>query len=58
MRDVVLGFLGGFGEWIDASVGTGADVSRIAPAEGGGFTVATTLGSGRARNAVLATGVW
>ena len=45
-----------YAESIDAPVRTGADVTRIAPAEGGGFNVATTQGSWRARNVVLATG--
>lgn len=45
-----------YAERIDAPVRTGADVTRIAPAEGGGFNVATTQGEWRARNLVLATG--
>lgn len=55
-RDDMIGYLRRYAERIGAPVRTGADVTRIAPAEGGGFNVATSQGSWRARNVVLATG--
>ena len=56
LRDDLIGYFRHYAESIDAPVRTGADVTWIAPAEGGGFNVATPRGSWRARNVVLATG--
>lgn len=56
LRDDLIGHFRHYAESIDAPVRTGEDVTRIAPADGGGFDVATTRGSWRARNVVLATG--
>ncbi|MDQ0822339.1 cation diffusion facilitator CzcD-associated flavoprotein CzcO [Arthrobacter sp. V4I6] len=56
LRADLIGHFRHYTESIDAPVRTGAEITRIAPAEGGGFTVATTPGSWRARNVVLATG--
>ena len=56
LRDDLIGHFRHYAESIGAPVRTGADVTRIAAAEGGGFNVATTQGSWRAQNVVLATG--
>ncbi|MBP1234570.1 putative flavoprotein involved in K+ transport [Arthrobacter sp. PvP102] len=55
-RDELIGYFRQYAASIGAPVRTGADVTRIAPAEDGGFIVETTEGVRRARNVVLATG--
>ena len=47
-----------YGKSIGAPVLTGTEVTRIAPAQDGGFRLETTGGSWRARNVVLATGAY
>lgn len=56
LRDDLIGHFRHYAELIDAPVRTGIDVTGIAAADGGGFNVATTRGSWRVRNVVLATG--
>lgn len=55
-RDELIGYFRHYAESIGAPVLTATDVARIAPGDDGGFSVATTQGSWRARNVVLATG--
>jgi putative flavoprotein involved in K+ transport len=55
-RNDLIDYFQHYAEGIGAPVRTGTDVTRIAPTEGAGFSVATTQGSWRARNVVLATG--
>jgi putative flavoprotein involved in K+ transport len=55
-RDDLIGYFRHYAESIGAPVRTGTDVTRIATADGGGFSVETTQGSWRARHVVLATG--
>ncbi|KQR80028.1 FAD-dependent oxidoreductase [Arthrobacter sp. Leaf337] len=55
-RADVVEYMRQYAATIGAPVRTGTDVTRIAPAEHGGFSVETTEGAWRARNVVLATG--
>lgn len=57
-RDAVVNLFRRYGELIAAPVHTGVDVTRLAAAPGGGFTLETSLGNLRARNIVLATGAY
>lgn len=55
-RNDLIEYFRRYAESIGAPVRTGTDVTRIAPAEDGDFSVETTQGNWRARNVVLATG--
>jgi len=57
-RDAVVNLFGRYAELIAAPVHTGVDVTRLATAPDGGFTLETSLGNLRARNVVLATGAY
>ena len=54
-RNDLIEYFRHYGESIGAPVHTGTDVTRIAPSDHG-FSLATSRGSWRARNVVLATG--
>lgn len=56
LRDDLIDHFRHYAESIGAPVRMGEEVTLIEPADGGGFNVATTQGSWRARNVVLATG--
>lgn len=55
-RADVVDYMRRYAETVGAPVRTDTDVTRIAPANGGGFGVETNRGGWRARNVVLATG--
>ncbi|HEY8701188.1 MAG TPA: NAD(P)/FAD-dependent oxidoreductase [Arthrobacter sp.] len=55
-RDGAVGYFRHYAQTIGAPVLTRTDVTRIAPGDGGGFTVETSRGNRQARNVVLATG--
>lgn len=57
-RNDLIAYFRHYGESIGAPVLTGTEVTRIAPAQDGGFRLATTRGSWLARNVVLATGAY